>query len=139
MANNSLTQRVLSAKDRGLTDSEIAYYENIPVEDVENIITYWGENLRGDNTARVTAARNFLRSRGTERVRDYIEQTVAIARMEGRDVRKYTTAEVALRYRIDSVLARDVVDEMFLAMDNLNCEQRAQRRDVEGMVNRLWQ
>lgn len=138
MANNSLTQRVLSAKDRGLTDSEIAYYENIPVEDVENIITYWGENLNSENTNRVTAARSFIRSRGNDRIREYLEQTVAIARMDGREVRKFCTAELATRYRVDAVLAKDVVNEMFLAMDNLHCELGARRRDIDGLAERLW-
>jgi hypothetical protein len=41
MANNSLTERVLSANERGLTVDEICAYENLPLEDVEHILRYW--------------------------------------------------------------------------------------------------
>jgi hypothetical protein len=32
MANNSLTERVLSANERGLTVDEICVYENLPLK-----------------------------------------------------------------------------------------------------------
>lgn len=141
MANNSLTQRVLSAVERGLTNQEISCYENIPLEDVEKIIRYWDSNFTADSTARQNAARKWLRNRNPDRIHELVDRWTAEAKMERRnvDVRRYVTLELADHYHIDAVLAGDVVEEVYLAMDNVRSERSVRRRDLAGVVGRMWQ
>lgn len=137
MANSSLTQRILSARDRGLTLQEISAYENIPFEEVEDIVQYWKTSYRSDTSARLVAARSFINQRGMDNVQDFVSRESARARMENRDVRRYVVAELALRYRLDAEIAGAVLDEVHLAMKNLDAERRSRRRDIEGMVGRI--
>lgn len=139
MANSSLTQRILSARDRGMTFQEISAYENIPFEEVEEIVEYWKANYRADTSARLVAARSFIHQRGMENIQDFVHRESAKARMENRDVRRFVVSEIAFRYRIDADIAGAVLDEVHLAINNLDAERRSRRLNIEGMVDRLQQ
>lgn len=138
MANSSLTQRVLSAKDRGLTEQEISSYENIPLEDVADIVRYWESDYRSGSTPRLHAAREFIRSRGTETIREFVRKATDDARRRNCDVRRHVVTQLAVRYLLDVDLAGDVLDEVYLAVNVAYSESRVRTRDIEEMVNRMW-
>lgn len=137
MANSSLTQRILSARDRGLTFQEISAYENIAFEDVEDIVRNWESNYRADTSTRLVAARRFISNRGAENIQEFVQRESARARMENRDVRHFVVTELAYRYRLDADLADAVLDEIHLAMKNLDAERRSRRRNIEDMIDRI--
>jgi ribosomal 50S subunit-associated protein YjgA (DUF615 family) len=74
MANNSLTERVLSANERGLTVDEICAYENLPLEDVEHILRYWKSEYHAGTRRRQMKVDDFIRRRGATSLQEFVER-----------------------------------------------------------------
>lgn len=135
MANNSLTERVLSANERGLSVDEICAYENLPLEDVENILKYWKSEYHAGTRNRQSKVDSFISRRGAGNLQEFVERVSRNA--SGGSVRAHVATEMAYRYNIRPEVAADVVDEIYLMMDNVRNESRVARRDTQNYISRI--
>ena len=135
MANNSLTERVLSANERGLTVDEICVYENLPLEDVEHILRYWKSEYHAGTRRRQMKVDDFIRRRGADSLQEFVERVSRNA--PSGSVRVHVATEMAHRYNINADVAADVVDEIYLMMDNLRNESRTARRNTHDYISRI--
>lgn len=140
MSMNSITERVLTAHERGFTDDMISAYEGVPVDDVKAVIDTFNEpttgNVRDIEIAR--QAQRFLSRHDLGEISSRIDDHRSNAMADNTNPELEAVTGLVDQYRLDPEVATEVFADVSRRQRVVDLEQEDRVMRNRGRVQRSW-
>ena len=140
MSMNSITERVLTAHERGFTDDMISAYEGVPVDDVKAVIETFHApvvgNVRDIQIHR--QAQRFLDRHDLEEITSRIDNHRATALADNANPELEAVTGLVDQYRLDPEVATEVFADVSRRQRVVELEQEDRVMCNRSRVQRAW-
>jgi hypothetical protein len=109
---NSITERILAARERGFTSEAISAYEEIPVSEVELVYDSYHPGSDIVDLEVRQEARHFLEENDVHEVEGLVEDVQMRASRTGADGVKEAAIELVHRYHIEPDVALSAISQL---------------------------
>lgn len=141
MSMNSITERVLTAHERGFTDDMISAYEGVPVDDVKAVIETFNEPSRNGNVRDIQIhrqAQRFLDRHNLEEITSRIDDHRNNALADNANPELEAVTGLVDQYRLDPEVATEVFADVSRRQRVVELEQEDRVMRNRSRVHRTW-